>query len=109
VIPPAEFVPIAEDAGILPAIERQILQLACGALASWQRQFELDPPLGIAVNISPRRFQDDALLDEIAAALEEHGLAPGTLKLEITESMLLGLDAALNQRSSGCMRSACAW
>jgi diguanylate cyclase (GGDEF)-like protein/PAS domain S-box-containing protein len=97
-ISPGEFIPLAEDAGILPEIERRILSFACSTLASWQSELVLDPPLSIAVNVTPSRFQDDGLVDEIQSALAEHTLVPGSLKLEITESMLLGRDAGLHER-----------
>jgi diguanylate cyclase (GGDEF)-like protein/PAS domain S-box-containing protein len=88
-ISPTEFVPIAENAGILPDIEQHVLSQACQMLATWQREFELETPLTIAVNVSPRRFDDDRLFDEIEGLLAQHRLAPSTLKLEITESLLV--------------------
>jgi diguanylate cyclase (GGDEF)-like protein/PAS domain S-box-containing protein len=97
-VSPAEFIPMAEEAGILPEIERRILSLACSALGDWQREFSLEPALGVAVNVSSRRFRDDGLLDEIEAALAEHALLPGSLELELTESLLLDRDAALHER-----------
>jgi diguanylate cyclase (GGDEF)-like protein/PAS domain S-box-containing protein len=88
-VPPSEFIPVAERAGILPALERYVLANAAATLAAWQRELPLEPPLSVAVNLSPRRFAEEGLVEEIERVMREHGLAPGSLELEITEGTLL--------------------
>ena len=97
-IPPSEFVPIAERAGMLSELERRVLAQAARDLGQWQRVLDLDVPLEVAVNVSPRRFLEDDLLDEVESAIRDNALAPGTLKLEITEGTLLECDKSSKAR-----------
>ncbi|MGZ4755785.1 MAG: putative bifunctional diguanylate cyclase/phosphodiesterase [Acidimicrobiia bacterium] len=85
---PADFIPIAEETGLIVELGRWVLNQACGQARIWQRANPgLD--LGIAVNLSPRQFRDPRLIDDVAAVLVGSGLAPHALTLEITESVLL--------------------
>ncbi len=84
---PAEFIPVAEDTGMIVGIGRWVLREACRQNAQWQ-QAGL-PPLRVAVNLSARQFRSDTLLDEIDAVLDASGLAATLLELEITESMVM--------------------
>ena len=84
---PAEFIPVAEDTGMIVAIGRWVLREACRQNAAWQ-QAGLRP-LQVAVNLSARQFRSDNLLDEIDAALSETALPASLLELEITESMVM--------------------
>ena len=86
-ISPAEFIPVAEDTGMIVAIGRWVLREACRQNAAWQ-QAGLRP-LQVAVNLSARQFRSDNLLDEIDAALSETALPASLLELEITESMVM--------------------
>jgi diguanylate cyclase (GGDEF)-like protein len=86
-VSPAQFIPLAEDTGLIVPIGRWILRAACRQNVAWHRSGL--PRMIIAVNLSPRQFKDPALLDDIAAALEETGLSPQLLELEITESMIM--------------------
>ena len=86
-ISPAEFIPVAEDTGMIVAIGRWVLREACRQNAAWQ-QAGLRP-LRVAVNFSARQFRSDNLLDEIDAALSETALPASLLELEITESMVM--------------------
>jgi EAL domain-containing protein (putative c-di-GMP-specific phosphodiesterase class I) len=95
---PGEFVPVAEDSGSLPEIEQYVLASACRTLAKWQREFPVDPALSVAVNVSARRFGDDRLETELAALFSELEIARGSLKLEITESLLLQDDGSVLER-----------
>jgi EAL domain-containing protein (putative c-di-GMP-specific phosphodiesterase class I) len=97
-VPPGHFIPIAEETGILAEIDGYVLNEACRTMAGWQRDFDLPVPLTIAVNASPRRFDDDALIEQIKSVIAEHRLLPGTLKLEITESLLLEQDTSVLAR-----------
>ena len=86
-ISPVEFIPVAEDTGMIVAIGRWVLREACRQNAAWQ-QAGLRP-LRVAVNLSARQFRSDNLPDEIEAALAETGLPASSLELEITESMVM--------------------
>jgi len=86
-ISPIEFIPVAEDTGLIVPIGRWVLREACRQNAEWQ-QAGLRP-LRVAVNLSARQFRSGNLLDEIDAALAETGLPVNSLELEITESMVM--------------------
>ncbi len=86
-ISPAEFIPVAEDTGMIVAIGRWVLREACRQNAAWQ-QAGLRP-IRVAVNLSARQFRSDNLLDEIDAALSDTALPASSLELEITESMVM--------------------
>ncbi len=86
-ISPIEFIPVAEDTGLIVAIGRWVLREACRQNAEWQ-QTGLRP-LRVAVNLSARQFRSENLLDEIDAALADTGLPVNSLELEITESMIM--------------------
>ena len=84
---PNQFIPLAEETGLIVPIGRWVLQTACAQAAAWQR--EGLPGLRVAVNLSARQFSDDALIGDIGAALSDASLAPEGLELEITESMVM--------------------
>jgi diguanylate cyclase (GGDEF)-like protein len=86
-ISPVEFIPIAEDTGLIVAIGRWVLREACRQNAEWQ-QAGLRP-LRVAVNLSARQFRSGNLLDEIDSAVAETGLPVNSLELEVTESMVM--------------------
>ena len=91
-VPPVEFIPVLEETGlILPAGER-ILRLACRQSRAW-RDAGL-PPVRVAVNVSGRQFGQGHLPDTVSGALLDSGLAPNSLELEITESLLVEDGAA---------------
>ena len=81
-IPPATFIPVAEEMGLIGKIGTWVIRKACLSAALWPEH------LTIAVNLSPSQFDGSGLCDTVAAALAESGLAPGRLELEITESLL---------------------
>ncbi len=89
-IPPLEFIPIAEETGLMPAIGRWILREACHEAAMWDFQ---GAPFFVGVNVSAGQLRDGNLVDEVAAALVESKFDPGHLVLELTESLLLPDDA----------------
>jgi diguanylate cyclase (GGDEF)-like protein/PAS domain S-box-containing protein len=87
VVDPMNFIPIAEETRMIVPIGEWVVREACRQAKEWQRgRF---PGLRMAVNLSPRQFQSNELPSQIAAALEESGLAPGDLELEITESIAM--------------------
>jgi diguanylate cyclase (GGDEF)-like protein len=83
VINPVDFIPVAEDTGVIVGIGKWVLRRACLEATAWPVD------IGIAVNLSAVQFRGGALLDTVKAALAETGLAPNRLELEITESVLL--------------------
>jgi diguanylate cyclase (GGDEF)-like protein/PAS domain S-box-containing protein len=83
---PAEFIPVAEDTGLIIAIGDWVLEHACAQLGEWRRT--LDPALVLAVNLSPRQF-NDGLVERIELCLARNGLTPDALELEITERLLM--------------------
>jgi diguanylate cyclase (GGDEF)-like protein len=86
-VTPDRFIPIVEEIGLIRAIGAWALKSACLQNRAWQRQGARRLP--IAVNLSPRQFADESLIDDIKAALAESGLEPSDLELEITESMVM--------------------
>jgi predicted signal transduction protein with EAL and GGDEF domain len=86
---PGEFIPIAEDTGLIVPIGQWVLEQACLQLAIWQDQFPSERPLTVSVNLSPRQFQQPHLVEQVKHALEDSGLKPGSLKLEITEGVIM--------------------
>ncbi|TWD85784.1 diguanylate cyclase/phosphodiesterase with PAS/PAC sensor(s) [Variovorax beijingensis] len=85
-ISPADFIPIAEETGLIVDIGEWVLRGACREATAWP------DGIGVAVNLSPVQFRDDNLVDLIRNALDASGLSPSRLQLEITESVLLGND-----------------
>ena len=86
-ISPAQFIPLAEETGLIVPIGMWVLQTACAQNVAWQRQGL--PAVCMAVNLSMRQLNDENLVKEIAAVLEETGMDPTLLELEVTESMIM--------------------
>ncbi|CAA9483701.1 MAG: diguanylate cyclase/phosphodiesterase (GGDEF & EAL domains) with PAS/PAC sensor(s) [uncultured Rubrobacteraceae bacterium] len=86
---PAEFIPLAEETGLIVPIGRWVLEEACRQGREWQTRFPSDPSLIMGVNISLRQFQDPELVGDVARVLRETGLDPNNLALEITESVAM--------------------
>jgi len=87
-IPPSEFIPLAEETGVIVPLGIWVLGEACRQAALWQRQYHFDQPLTMSVNISPRQLMQPGIVDAVGQMLRKHSLAHGTLALEITESAL---------------------
>jgi diguanylate cyclase (GGDEF)-like protein/PAS domain S-box-containing protein len=83
---PAQFIPVAEDFGLIGALGNELLSQACRQLARWQRG---RPDLFVSVNLSARQLAEPDLAERVAAALDESGADPAGLHLEITETVLL--------------------
>jgi diguanylate cyclase (GGDEF)-like protein len=83
-LPPTTFIPLAEEAGLIVQLGAFVLGRACRDAAAWP-----NPTLRVTVNMSPLQFRDPGLVDTVAEALGQSGLAPARLELEITESLLL--------------------
>ncbi|MDD5724377.1 MAG: EAL domain-containing protein [Syntrophales bacterium] len=86
-VTPLQFIPVAEETGLIVPIGRWVLRTACTQNVAWQRQGL--PPVCMAVNLSIRQLTDTTLIEDIEAALEDSGMAPNLLELEITESMVM--------------------
>ncbi|CAM3397087.1 Phytochrome-like protein cph2 [Halomonas lysinitropha] len=86
-IPPMQFIPLAEENSLIVPIGRWVLHTACRQNVAWQK--EGFPALSMAVNLSMRQFLDEHLIKDIKDALQETGMAPELLELEITESMIM--------------------
>jgi diguanylate cyclase (GGDEF)-like protein/PAS domain S-box-containing protein len=88
-VPPLEFIGVAEDTGLIVPLGRWVLHEACRQLAEWRAADPEGEPRFICVNLSARQFMDARLVDEVEAAVREHALPPGSLKLELTESTVM--------------------
>ena len=88
VLPPSEFIPEAEITGMIIQIDRSVLHEACRQIRAWQVQFG-DDNLTVSVNLSSKHFVHENLLDEIHRALRQNDLSARSLKLEITETVLM--------------------
>jgi len=86
-VTPTQLIPIAEETGMIVPIGRWVLKTACAQNVAWQNQGL--PPICMAVNLSLRQLTDEKLLGDIKATLEETGMAPDLLELEITENMVM--------------------
>ena len=86
-IPPASFIPLAEEIGMIVPIGAWVLREACRQARAWQLQGL--PPLRVAVNLSPRQFREPDLVEQIAEILAASGLDPSWLELEVTESLVM--------------------
>jgi EAL domain-containing protein (putative c-di-GMP-specific phosphodiesterase class I) len=87
VLPPMQFIPLAEETGLIVPIGRWVLKEACAQNMAWQRRGLR--PVSMAVNLSPRQFADEHLLQDIDEALAASGMSPVLLQLEVTESMVM--------------------
>ncbi|MFM5845056.1 MULTISPECIES: sensor domain-containing protein [Aeromonas] len=85
-ISPDEFIPLAEELGLIGQLGQLMLELGCAQLARWQ---VAAPDLVLSINLSPLQFRDPELCPQIFACIERHGLAPWQLELEITEGVLM--------------------
>ncbi|MGA7673344.1 MAG: PAS domain S-box protein [Nitrolancea sp.] len=88
-VPPAEFIPLAEETGLVIPIGRWVLHEACSQMQDWRLRFRGHAPERVSVNLSAVQLRMPSLIDDIAATLDETGLDPSCLCLEITESAVM--------------------
>jgi diguanylate cyclase (GGDEF)-like protein len=88
-VPPPQFIPLAEENGSIVALGRQILRTACRQAARWLEEFPTDTPRIMSVNLSGRQLEDPNIVADVAAALADTGLPAAALVLEITETVLM--------------------
>jgi diguanylate cyclase (GGDEF)-like protein/PAS domain S-box-containing protein len=86
-VSPARFIGVAEETGLIVPIGRWVVRTACAQNQAWQRAGLA--PQRVAVNLSTRQFNDPGLVDEVIAALDDSGLKPQYLELELTESLMM--------------------
>lgn len=88
-VPPGEFIGLAEECGLIGRIDRRVLSTASHQLMTWRDEGAVGSECFMSVNISARQIHTQGFLSSVAEAIEDCGLRPGTLKLEITESVLM--------------------
>ena len=89
VVPPNEFIPISESTGLIIPMTVQILHSACRQVVAWKKRMPAGTPLSVAVNLSGKHFAHPTLVEQINTVLEETGIDPSSLKLELTESAVM--------------------
>jgi len=90
ILPPIAFIAVAEETGLIIPMNRQLLREACQHLRSWQSEFPSDPPLTMSVNMTSREFAQPDLTGEIRKSLDQTGIDPSCLQLEIIETIAMG-------------------
>lgn len=88
-VSPLEFISVAEETGLIIPIGQWVLNKACRQTREWQKLYPQKPPLQVSVNLSPKQFMQRDLIDQISLALDSGGLSPASLKVEITEGMVM--------------------
>jgi diguanylate cyclase (GGDEF)-like protein/PAS domain S-box-containing protein len=88
-LPPLEFIPLAEESGLIIPIGRWVLQTACAEARRLHKLYPEEPPLSMSVNLSARQLQSPTIVADVREALEESGIEPSTLTLEVTESAMM--------------------
>lgn len=97
-ISPEEFIPLAEETGLIIELERWMLHQACAQMRHWQRQFPAVDLASISVNLSPLHIMHPQFLTHIDQVLRATGLNSGALKIEVTESLMLQNPALVRAR-----------
>jgi EAL domain-containing protein (putative c-di-GMP-specific phosphodiesterase class I) len=88
-VSPADFIPMAEETGLIIPIGYWVLTEACRQIREWQAQFPADPSLTVSVNLSAKQCAQTDLVQRVAGILQNTGLDASSLKLELTESMIV--------------------
>lgn len=88
-VSPAEFIPLAEESGLIKPLGAWVLREACRQLSSWQQQFPSNPALTMSVNLSSIQLSQPDLVEQIQQICQETSVAAGSLRLEVTESSIM--------------------
>ena len=88
-VPPAEFIVVAEESGLILPMNRWLRLEACQKMRLWQAEFPSDPPLTLSLNVTAKEFAHPGLISDISQALEQTGLEPSSLRLEIVETVAM--------------------
>lgn len=89
VVPPGEFIGIAEDTGLIVPLGERVLEMACATARDWQTKFGLKNKLSMSVNFSARHLAQENIVSRLESILEQSSLPPEDLKIEITESLIM--------------------
>lgn len=89
VVPPGEFIGIAEETGLIVPLGEQVLDMACATASAWQQRFGLKNKLSMSVNFSARHLAQENIVSRLEYVLEQSSLPPESLKIEITESLIM--------------------
>lgn len=95
---PAEIIPLAEETGLIVEIGQWVLEEACRQMRTWHEKYPEASSLSLSVNLSPRQFQNDGLINDINRAIRVSGLEPSRLILELTESSLFEDPKGIQER-----------
>jgi diguanylate cyclase (GGDEF)-like protein/PAS domain S-box-containing protein len=86
---PGDFIPVAEETGLIVPLGQWVLGEACRQMREWQKHYFIDEEVTVSVNLSSRQFSQADLIEQVSSVLRETGLPASSLKLEITESMVM--------------------
>ena len=88
-IPPMDFIPFAEESGLIVHLDRWVIDAACRQVAEWQRAGKLHDDMHVSVNLSARQMGRTTLPEEVAESLQRHGIDGNAIKIELTETALI--------------------
>jgi len=88
-VAPADFIAVAEETGLIVPLGWWVLEESCRQISEWQARYPAEPPLTVSVNVSGKLFMQEGMVDRIASIVEGNRLDPESLRLEITENVLL--------------------
>jgi diguanylate cyclase (GGDEF)-like protein/PAS domain S-box-containing protein len=94
-VPPADFIPLAEETGLIIEIGEWVLRSALEQVVEWSRRTPGEQPMMVSVNVSPRQLTDSDFVQTVSEALRDFPLPPDSLTLELTEGVLLRNDSAI--------------
>ncbi len=89
VVSPLEFISVAEETGLIVPIGQWVLDQGCRQIRDWQKIYQPDQRLYVSINLSAKQFMQPDLIEQVSLALDRAGLNPDSLKVEITESMVM--------------------
>ena len=87
-VPPLEFIPLAEETGLILALGEMVIEMACAQIAAWQA--EGVRPIPVSINVSLRQFNESGLKHQLTSSMARHGVTPHLIEIELTESCMMG-------------------